>query len=71
MVHKAQILDDKECHIGDLFVNDNGSTYTAIMNETDSEAEVVSWWEKNLYGTCQIVGLAKRRGRQCYLIHTK
>ncbi len=71
MIHKEEMKNEQGEHIGDFYMNENGHSYTAIMNQTESEALVEAWWNANLFGVCEIVGLTKRRGKQCYLIHAK
>lgn len=71
MIHKAKIMNG-EAQVGDFYANDSDGLYTAIMDDKDSQPQVHEWWkQEGLHGTPVIVGLAKREGKQCYLIHVK
>lgn len=69
MIHQMHMFEGEE-YFGDLYVNSDSMSYTAIVNEPNVK-KLFDWWEDNLYGTFEVVDMDQREGKTCYLLHTK
>jgi len=69
MTHLEEITNRENQVIGDLYQNDDGSSYTAVLSNDETGVEdITEWWRDSKNGSFQVACSIRKFGFKCFLL---